>query len=124
MKRPHKIPDASHPIAIARNPKRVIVKIGGRIVADSRNTLTVREASYPPVLYIPRNDIEIAHFTRTQTSTWCPYKGECAYFAANAGGKTVPDAAWSYEQPFEAAAGIREHFAFYPDRVDEISESD
>ena len=120
--KPHKIPGPDHPIAIALNPKRVVVKFGGRIVADTRKALALREASYPAVFYIPREDIDMALFSRTQTSSHCPYKGDASYFSANVDGKTASDVAWSYEHPFDAVAEIREHLAFYPDRVESVEE--
>ena len=122
--KPHKIPGPDHPITIARNPGRVVVTFGGKTVADTRNALTLREASYPPVQYIPRADVDMSVFSRTQTSTHCPYKGDASYFSAEAGGKAVRDAAWSYERPFEAVAEIRDHLAFYPERVDSIEVSE
>ena len=122
--KPHKTPGPDHPIVITRNPGRVVVTFGGKTIADTRNALTLREAAYPPVQYIPRADVDMSVFLRTQTSTYCPYKGDASYFSAKAGGKAVMDAAWSYEQPFEAVEAIRDHLAFYPERVDSIELSE
>ena len=124
MTRTHKIPGPDHPITIAHNGKRVRVTIAGHVVADTDAALALREASYPPVFYIPRADVDMTSFARTKTSTWCPYKGECSYYQATVGGKTIADAAWSYEQPFEEVAAIRDCLAFYSDRVDAIVESE
>jgi uncharacterized protein (DUF427 family) len=115
-----KIPGPEHPITIAPNPKRVRVTSGGRVVADSREALTLREAVYPPVHYLPRKDVDMTLLTRTEHRTWCPYKGDCAYFSINAGASVAENAVWSYEEPFAAVADIREFLAFYPDRVDAI----
>jgi uncharacterized protein (DUF427 family) len=117
-----KIPGADHPIAIEANPARVVVTIAGRIVADSRNALTLREASYPAVQYIPRKDVDMSLLERTDHGTYCPYKGDCAYFSIPAGGKRAVNAVWSYQAPYAAVAGIKDHVAFYPDRVDSIEE--
>lgn len=115
-----KIPGPEHPITIDPNPKRVRVTSGGRVVADSRGALTLREGVYPPVHYLPRKDVDMTLLTRTEHRTWCPYKGDCAYFSISAGGSVAENAVWSYEEPFAAVAGIREFLAFYPDRVDAI----
>jgi uncharacterized protein (DUF427 family) len=123
QEKPHKIPGPDHPITIARNPGRVVVTIGGRKIADTRSALTLREASYPPVHYIPREDVDMAVFSRTETSTHCPYKGDASYFTAVVDGKAAGNAAWSYEQPYEAMAQIRGLLAFYPERVDSIEVS-
>jgi uncharacterized protein (DUF427 family) len=116
-----KIPGPDHPITIEANPSRVVVKVGGRIVADTRNALTLREATYPAVQYIPREDVDMAALARSEHTTYCPYKGDASYYSIPAGGDRSLNAVWTYETPFEAMAQIRNHVAFYPDRVDEIS---
>jgi uncharacterized protein (DUF427 family) len=121
-KRPVKTPDARHPITVRPNAARVIVKANGRVVADTRAALTLREATYPPVHYIPRRDVDMSQLQRTEHTSYCPYKGDCAYYSIPAGGQRGVNAVWSYDLPFEAVAPIREHMAFYPDRVDSIVE--
>jgi uncharacterized protein (DUF427 family) len=120
--RPIRIPGPDHPISIAPNPKRVVVRVAGRVVADTRNALVLREASYPGVQYIPRRDADMTLLARTTHATYCPYKGECAYYSIPAGGARAANAVWSYEAPYDAVAAIRDHLAFYPDRVDSIEE--
>jgi uncharacterized protein (DUF427 family) len=117
-----KIPGPDHPITIERSQGRVIVTLGGRVIADTSDALTLREASYPPVQYIPRQDVDMAALTRSETTTYCPYKGEAAYFSIPAGGERSTDAIWTYEAPYDAVAGIKGHLAFYPDRVDAIEQ--
>ena len=119
-----KIPGPDHPITIERNTHRVIVKIVGHVVADTRHALTLKEASYPAVQYIPRNDVDMALLKRTDHSTYCPYKGECSYFSIPTGGERAINAVWTYEHPYEAVALIKDHVAFYPDRVDVIEQID
>jgi uncharacterized protein (DUF427 family) len=118
--RPIKRPGPDHPISIEANPSRVLVKVGGKVIADSRDTLTLREASYPPVQYIPRRDVDMAALMRSEHTTYCPYKGDASYYSIPAGGDRSVNAVWTYETPFEATAQIKEYVAFYPDRVDEI----
>jgi uncharacterized protein (DUF427 family) len=115
-----RLPGPDHPISIENNPSRVVVTLGGNVIADTCNALTLREASYPDVQYVPRQDVNIAALTRSQHSTFCPYKGEAAYFSIPAGGDRSVNAVWTYETPFAAMAQIKEYVAFYPDRVDEI----
>jgi uncharacterized protein (DUF427 family) len=116
-----KIPGPDHPIMIERKRDRVVVKVAGRVIADTSNALTLREASYTPVRYIPRKDVDMSLLERTDHETYCPYKGDCAYFSIPAGGARSTNAVWTYEAPYEAVASIKDHLAFYPDRVDEIS---
>ena len=117
-----KIPGPDHPISIERNPDRVVVSVAGRVIADTRNALTLREADYPPVQYIPREDVDLTQLERTDHATYCPYKGDCNYYSIPAGGKKSVNAVWTYEDPYPAVAQIKEHVAFYPDRVDQIAE--
>jgi uncharacterized protein (DUF427 family) len=117
-----KIPGPDHPISIQRNPGRIVVSVAGRVVADTRSALTLHEATYPPVEYVPREDVDFSQLERTAHATYCPYKGDCNYYSIPAGGTKSVSAAWSYENPFPAVEQIRGHVAFYPDRVDEIVE--
>jgi uncharacterized protein (DUF427 family) len=118
--KPIRIPGPDHPITIAPTQGRVTVTVNGKRIADSREALTLREAAYPPVQYIPRNDVDMTLLQRTVHQTYCPYKGECAYFSIPAGGDRSVNAVWSYEAPYAAVSEIREYLAFYPDRVDAI----
>jgi uncharacterized protein (DUF427 family) len=115
-----KIPGPDHPITVERTGKRVVVKIGGRTVADTRDALTLKEANYPAVQYIPRKDVDMAQLARTDHATYCPYKGECSYYSIADAGERGVNAVWTYEQPYDAVASIKEHLAFYPERVDAI----
>ena len=120
--KPVKQPGPDHPITITPHPKRVVVRVAGRMIADSRAALALREASYPVVFYIPRADADLSLLARTDHTTWCPYKGDCSYFSIPAGGARSENAVWSYEEPYPAVAAIRGYLAFYPKRVDEIVE--
>jgi uncharacterized protein (DUF427 family) len=120
--KPLRLPGPDHPISIERNPARVVVSIAGRVVADSRDALTLREAAYPPVQYIPREDVDFSQLERTDHVTYCLYKGDCNYYSVPGGGKKSVNAVWSYEDPLPAVEQIRGHVAFYPERVDEIAE--
>jgi uncharacterized protein (DUF427 family) len=117
-----KVPGPEHPITIERNSARVVVTIAGRVIADTRDALTLREAKYPEVQYIPRKDVDMSLLERTDHATYCPYKGDCAYFSIPLGGDASANAVWTYEAPFPAVEAIKDHVAFYPDRVDAIEE--
>ena len=117
-----KVPGLDHPITIERNTHRVVVKVAGRVVADTRDALTLREAGYPAVQYIPRKDADMTLFERTDHVTYCPYKGDCAYYSIPVGGERSINAVWTYEAPYAAVAAIKDHVAFYPNRVHAIEE--
>lgn len=118
-----KIPGADHPITIAKSPHRVRVVWRGKVIADTRAALDLQEASYPAVKYIPRADFDMSLLRKTDHSTYCPYKGDASYFSIVVDGQTSGNAIWTYEAPFDAVAQIKDHLAFYPDRVDSIEES-
>ena len=117
-----KNPGPGHPISIQHSPARVVVSVAGQMIANTRNALTLREADYPPVQYIPAEDVDFSQLERTNHATYCPYKGDCTYYSVPAGGKKSVNAVWTYEDPYPAVAQIKGHVAFYPDRVDEIAE--
>jgi uncharacterized protein (DUF427 family) len=121
--RPHLIPDSKHPITLEKNPRRVIVKFAGKVIADTSNAIILKEASYPAVQYIPRADVDMQFLQRSAHTSYCPYKGDASYFNLSAPGHSSENAIWSYEMPYEAVRAITNHVAFYPDRV-EISEQD
>lgn len=112
-----KLPGPDHPITIAANPKRVRVSAGGVVIADTTQALILKEASYPAVQYVPREDTNMALLARTERTTHCPYKGDANYFSINANGKSIENAIWTYETPFPAMAEIAGRLAFYPDKV-------
>jgi uncharacterized protein (DUF427 family) len=118
--KPVKIPGPDHPISIERYAGRVVVSVAGRVMADTRNALTLSEAHYPAVQYIPRKDVDMALLVRSDRTTYCPYKGNASYFSIPVGGERSIDAVWTYETPYAAVADIKDHLAFYPDRVDAI----
>jgi len=115
-----KIPGPDHPIAIEATAGRVIVTVAGETIADSRNALTLIEANYSPVYYIPRGDVDMTKLAATDHSVYCPYKGDCSYFSIIAGGERSVNAVWTYESPFPAVQQIENYLAFYTERVDSI----
>jgi uncharacterized protein (DUF427 family) len=112
--RARRIPGPDHPIVTQPHPAHIVVKAAGRIVADTREALIQREASYPAVHYIPRKDVDMSLLRRSGHNSYCPYKGECSYYSIPLGGERAVNAAWSYETPFDAVSAIGEYLAFYP----------
>ncbi len=118
-----KQPGPDHPITIEANPARIVVSVAGRVVADTRNAVTLSEARYEPVQYIPLEDVDMSLLEPTDQVTYCPYKGDCSYYSVLAGGEKSVNAAWTYETPFTSVAEIKDHIAFYPSRVELIEET-
>lgn len=112
-------PNAGHPITISPTKGRVQVRVNGELVADTAAALELREATIPAVQYIPLDDVAKERLTRTETVSYCPFKGDASYYAVTtSAGETVEDVIWTYEQPFPAVAEIAGHVAFYPNKAD------
>ncbi len=111
-------PTAEHPITVVPTAGRVVVSINGETVADTRAALTLQESTYPAVQYIPLGDVQQKLISRTDTSTYCPYKGDAGYYSVTTAAGTVADAIWTYDQPYPAVAAIAGHVAFYPDKAE------
>jgi uncharacterized protein (DUF427 family) len=122
--RPVRQPTAEHPITVEPTTGRVVVRIDGETVADTRNALTLQESTYPAVQYIPLDDVDRKLLSRTDTSTYCPYKGDAGYYSVTTTAGTVDDAIWTYDQPYPAVAAIAGHVAFYPDKAEVIVSAD
>jgi uncharacterized protein (DUF427 family) len=115
-----KIPGLDHPITISPAKGTARVTVAGKTVAESMRALRLEEKGYPPVFYLPRSDADMTVLVRTTHSTYCPYKGDCTYYSIPIGGTKSEYAVWTYENPYEAVASIKEYLAFHPARVDAI----
>jgi uncharacterized protein (DUF427 family) len=112
------VPGLDHPISVDETPERVTVRFGGHLVAESRRALTLREASYPPVQYVPLDDVSPGVLEPSSHTSWCPYKGKATYYDLSVGGEVSQAAVWTYRKPRQAVARIKDRVAFYPDRVE------
>ena len=113
-------PGPDHPITVEPLVSHVVVRSGSIVIAETDRALELREASYPPVLYIPLEDLDQQHIQANDLHTWCPYKGEASYYdivKTDDEGTDLTAAVWYYPDPFEPVASIRGHVAFYADRV-------
>lgn len=114
-------PNAHH-ITITPHLKRVTVRLNGQTVAETTRALSLREGTMRPVLYLPREDAELAHFARSKTTSHCPFKGDANYYSLAVDGETATDAVWTYESPHPGVAAIKDHLAFYPNMVEIIED--
>lgn len=97
---------------------RVVVRWRGHVVVDTARALELREGSYPPVLYLPREDADMRFFTASPRHTTCPWKGEASYLNLHDESASDDNAVWSYETPKAGVEAISGHLAFYPDKVE------
>ena len=119
MSRPVLQPSAGHPITVTPTGLHVTVRINGEVVAETDAALTLQEATLPAVQYIPLADVRQDMLRRTDTATYCPFKGDAGYYSVvTSNGDTVDDVIWTYERPYPAVADIAGHVAFYPDRAE------
>jgi uncharacterized protein (DUF427 family) len=118
MSREMKTPGPDHPITVEKSPGRVVVRVGDQVVADTTAALALRESNYPAVSYIPLADVDQAFLKASDTTTYCPYKGDASYYTLVTGDAEFQDAIWTYREPYPAVADIAGHVAFYPDKVE------
>ncbi|MBB3456926.1 uncharacterized protein (DUF427 family) [Rhizobium sp. BK313] len=113
-----KIPGPDHPITIENKQAHITVSVAGKVIADTREALSLKEASYPAVIYVPRKDVDMSALKKTDHATYCPYKGDCSYYSIPVGGERSVNAIWTYENPYASVSQIKDYMAFYPDRID------
>lgn len=111
----HRYPD--YRVDLEPHPRRVRASLGEVAVADSRRALLVLETRHDPVVYFPRDDVRMDLLEPTEAETFCPFKGEARYWTVRAGGRVEENAAWSYEDPFDPVAGLKDYVSFYTDRL-------
>ena len=116
--RPHKTPGPDHPITLEKSSSRVVVRTGAVVIAQTERALEMHEACYPPVFYVPLEDVDPGLLRHSDHHTYCPYKGEASYYdIVDSDGTDLIAAVWYYPAPFPAVADIKGHVAFYADRV-------
>jgi len=118
-----KIPGPDHPITVEPSDRQVTVTFNGKTIAESSMALRMQESTYSPVYYVPLADVDPAVITHTGHSTHCPYKGEASYYSVTVGIESAENAIWTYEAPYEAVAAIKDHVAFYTDKMDSVTVS-
>lgn len=105
------------PIIITPIAGPVTVAVGSTVLGQSANALELQESGYPPVIYVPREDIDLSRLVQTDHRTKCPWKGEASYYSIKGDFGMLANAVWTYESPIAEVAAIAGHLAFYPDRV-------
>jgi len=107
-----------HPITVKPIADRVEIFWRGAKILDTTHALELKEASYPAVIYAPRGDADMQYFQRSSLETRCPFKGMANYFSLAGDGEKDADAVWTYETPKAGVEAIKEHLAFYPNKVE------
>jgi uncharacterized protein (DUF427 family) len=111
-----------HRIATQPADVHVQIRYNGEIIADTTDAVRLVETHVghvvaPVVYYFPRKDVKMERLVRTDHHTDCPFKGQASYYSLKDGPE---NAVWTYEQPYDEMLSIKEHLAFYPDKVDTI----
>ena len=116
------LPGPKHPITVNPAGVRVVVRVHGQVIADTTSALTLHEADYPAVLYLPREDVDMSLLERSTSDSYCPFKGDAAYYSIPAAGEQGIDAVWTYEAPYDAVGAIKDYLAFYTNRAASVEE--
>lgn len=110
-----------HRVGLLPETKRLRVTFAGAVIADSAAAVRCEETGHGPVHYFPAKDVRLDLLRPTEHKTYCPFKGDCSYWTiAVAAGKQSENAVWGYRAPYDEAAGLADHYAFYNSRVDAI----
>lgn len=111
--------DPFHRIDVLPSSRQVRLELDGQVLVASSRPVLLFEAMLPARYYLPRADVT-AELVPSSTRTWCAYKGQASYFSARVGGRLVPDIAWSYPDPHQDAARVRDLIAFFDERIDVV----
>jgi uncharacterized protein (DUF427 family) len=112
------IPGPDHPITVTATDGHVVARVGDQVIAETDRALTLQEASYPPVQYVPLADVDPAVLQATDHETYCPYKGDASYYTVTTPTGELDNSIWVYRAPYDAVGEIADHVAFYPDRIE------
>jgi uncharacterized protein (DUF427 family) len=113
-----KMPD--HKVRERHLRERVRVELGGQVIAESDDVIRVDEDDHPARYYFPREAVPMGVLKRTATTTQCPFKGTAHYFTLAVGERKLPDAVWSYEEPYDEHRDLKDRLAFYDDKIPDI----
>ena len=111
-------PGPDHPITISPTGQHVVVRAGDQVMAETDRALTLEEANYGPVQYVPLEDVDSAVLRSTDHETYCPFKGEASYYTVTTPAGELENVIWTYTEPYDAVSEIAGHAAFYTDRVE------
>ncbi len=118
--KPRRSAFADHPdyrVDLERSPERATVEWQGKTVADSTRALRVHVTGHDEVTYFPREDVRMDLLERTDHTSTCPFTGEASYFSIRVGDRVAENAVWSYEDPFDEVAGLKDQVAFWRERM-------
>ena len=110
--------DYPRPPRLEQTDKLVRVVFNGEVVAESHRARRVVETAGAPVYYIPPDDVRADLLRKNSRRTYCEWKGQAVYFDVSVGGKTAASAAWAYPEPTPGYESIRDHIAFYAQKMD------
>jgi uncharacterized protein (DUF427 family) len=111
-------PNPYHRIDCRPTNRRLRVAVSDMTLVDTDDTTIVFETALEPRLYVAPTSVRTECLRRSDTSSYCDYKGTATYWSAVIGGETFPDVAWSYDDPPPESLPIKGYLSFDPDRTD------
>ena len=109
--------DPFHRVDTRRSSRSLRIEVDGTLVAETTRPTLVFETNLPTRFYFPREDVKV-DLERSPHRTYCPYKGEASYWSFEAGGRTIDNLLWTYEDPLEDVAALRGLLALFDEVVD------
>ncbi len=111
-------------LEVEPSPRRVRIKFAGETIVDSTSALLMCEGGHVPIYYFPMADVRMDLFTQTDHTSHCGYKGHASYWTLTLGDRGEENVMWSYRDPYEEMLRIKDHVAFYWERMDSWWEED
>lgn len=111
----------NHPdyqVEIVPTQRHIRVLLGGTVIADSTHAVELLETQHQPVFYLPWSDLDSSVLTRTDTDTYCPFKGHASYWSVTGAGEIVKDVLWCYQDPYDECRSLKDYVSFYGNKVD------
>ena len=107
-------------VDILPSSRNVRVELDGVVLAESDRARVLFETGLPARWYVPKTDVRLDLLVPTDTSSFCPYKGQAEYWSARIGERLEPDLVWSYRTPLPESERVAGLMSFYNERVDLI----
>uniref|UniRef100_UPI0005785B48 DUF427 domain-containing protein n=1 Tax=Mycobacterium avium TaxID=1764 RepID=UPI0005785B48 len=118
----HYPPNPYHRVDCRGTRRRLRVRVGGTTLVDTDHTTIVFETALPPRLYVDPAHVRTDLLRRSETTSYCNYKGFATYWSLVDGDRVVDDVGWCYPDPPPESLPIKGFLSFDETRVELLAE--
>jgi uncharacterized protein (DUF427 family) len=112
--------DYPRPPRVEPTTERIVIRLGGAVIADTTEAVRVLETSHPPAYYLPRSAFSEGALEPAAGSSYCEFKGSAKYLTIRGGEATAERAAWYYPTPSPGYEALVDRVALYPGLMDSV----